>query len=110
MQAASLALAQHPVLNASVNEEATELTYHAAHNICVAMDTPQGLLVPNIKNVQSKSILQIAADLNRLQELGKAGKLGVDELSGGTFALSNIGNVGGTYTSPVLVAPQVLSL
>ena len=52
-------------------------------------------------------MLDIAKDLNRLQTLGAEGKLGVEELSGGTFALSNIGNVGGTYTNPVLVAPQV---
>ena len=106
-QAASLALLEFPVLNSSVNSDATTITYHASHNISIAMDTPQGLLVPNIKAVQSKTVLDIARDLNRLQELGKANKLGNEELSGGTFSLSNIGTVGGTYAKPVLVVPQV---
>ena len=65
----------------------------AAHNIGFAMDTPHGLLVPNIKNVETLSIFEIAQDLNRLMELGNAGKLGQDDLTGGTFTLSNIGTV-----------------
>ena len=57
------------------------------------MDTREGLLVPNIKNVQSLSVFEIASELNRLHALGLAGKLGTDDLSGGTFSLSNIGSV-----------------
>lgn len=57
------------------------------------MDTPDGLLVPNIKNVQSLSVFEIAAELNRLQASGEAGKLSAADLSGGTFTLSNIGTV-----------------
>ena len=57
------------------------------------MDTRDGLLVPNIKNVQTLSIFEIASELNRLQVLGETGKLGQDDLSGGTFSLSNIGSV-----------------
>lgn len=57
------------------------------------MDTKDGLLVPNVKNVQQLSIMQVANELNRLQQLGKAGKLSTDDLTGGTFSLSNIGAV-----------------
>ena len=57
------------------------------------MDTPEGLVVPSVKNVQSLSVMEIAAELNRLQSLGLAGKLGQADLSGVTFSLSNIGNV-----------------
>jgi 2-oxoisovalerate dehydrogenase E2 component (dihydrolipoyl transacylase) len=57
------------------------------------MDTKDGLLVPNIKNVQQLSITQIANELSRLQQLGKAGKLATNDLTGGTFSLSNIGAV-----------------
>lgn len=57
------------------------------------MDTSQGLLVPNVKNVQLLSVFDIALELNRLQALGAAGQLGTNDLSGGTFSLSNIGSV-----------------
>lgn len=57
------------------------------------MDTKQGLLVPNVKNVQNKSIFDIAMELNRLHELGLSGKLSPEDLTGGTFSLSNIGSV-----------------
>ena len=77
------------------------------HNIAIAMDTPRGLLVPNVKDVQDKSVLEIAAELNRLSALGAEGRLGEDELTGGTFTLSNIGSIGGTHMSPVIMLPQV---
>lgn len=57
------------------------------------MDTAAGLVVPNVKNVQTLSIFEVAKELNRLMELGDAGKLGPTDLSGGTFTISNIGNV-----------------
>ena len=57
------------------------------------MDSPDGLIVPNIKNVQSMSIFDVAIELSRLIELGQKGKLGTNDLSGGTFTLSNIGTV-----------------
>jgi 2-oxoisovalerate dehydrogenase E2 component (dihydrolipoyl transacylase) len=107
LKATSLALRQYPSLNATVDDECTQVTHRARHNISVAMDTPKGLLVPNIKDVQDKSIFEIAADLQRLQALGADNKLGPDELSGGTFSLSNIGVLGGTYASPVIMVPQV---
>jgi len=62
------------------------------HNIGIAMDTPGGLVVPCVKNVEEKSIFEVASDLNRLQELGAQGKLGPSELAGGTFTISNIGS------------------
>ncbi|ETV97748.1 hypothetical protein H310_09113 [Aphanomyces invadans] len=107
IKAASLALKYYPVLNSSVSECEGFITLHAHHNISVAMDTPKGLLVPNIKNVESKSILEIAEDLSRLQGLATAGKLGPNDLTGGTFSLSNIGSIGGTYMGPVIMVPQV---
>ena len=69
--------------------------------------TLQGLLVPNIKRVQDLSVFEIASELNRMHALGLAGKLGGAELNGGTFALSNIGSIGGTYAKPVILPPQV---
>ncbi|CAI5740154.1 unnamed protein product [Hyaloperonospora brassicae] len=107
IKAASLALKRYPILNSCVSESETELTLIASHNISVAMDTPTGLIVPNVKNVQMKSVIEIGEDLNRLQQLAAAGKLAPSDLSRGTFSISNIGSIGGTYTSPVLMVPQV---
>lgn len=107
IKAASLALLQHPILNSSVSGDESELIYKGYHNIGVAMDTPNGLVVPNIKNVEEKSVVEVARELNRLQELGAKGQLGAGDLGDGTFTLSNIGTIGGTYTSPIIVHPQV---
>uniref|UniRef100_A0A182W4N9 Dihydrolipoamide acetyltransferase component of pyruvate dehydrogenase complex n=1 Tax=Anopheles minimus TaxID=112268 RepID=A0A182W4N9_9DIPT len=107
LKAASNALLQHPILNSSFDEPAESVIYKAYHNISVAMQTPQGLVVPNVKNVEQKSILQIANDLNALQERGAKGALTPNDFANGTFALSNIGIIGGTYTHPVVMTPQV---
>ncbi|BFY99644.1 hypothetical protein BsWGS_02684 [Bradybaena similaris] len=107
IKAVSLSLLQYPILNSSLDTVNEQITYKASHNIGVAMDTPEGLLVPSIKNVQSLSIFDIAAELNRLQALGLAGKLGTGDLSGTTFSLSNIGAIGGTYARPVIMPPNV---
>jgi 2-oxoisovalerate dehydrogenase E2 component (dihydrolipoyl transacylase) len=72
------------------------------------MDTKIGLLVPVIKNVESKSLFEIANEITRLSNLGQDGKLSQDDLSGGSFTLSNVGVIGGTYCSPLLVVPQVI--
>uniref|UniRef100_A0A182P7W6 Dihydrolipoamide acetyltransferase component of pyruvate dehydrogenase complex n=1 Tax=Anopheles epiroticus TaxID=199890 RepID=A0A182P7W6_9DIPT len=107
LKAASNALLQHPILNSSFDEAAESVIYKSYHNISVAMQTPQGLVVPNVKHVEQKSILQIAHELNALQERGAKGALTPNDFANGTFALSNIGIIGGTYTHPVVIAPQV---
>ena len=114
IKAVSLALEDFPLLNARVemngNGDAPKLVMREKHNIGIAMDTPQGLLVPNIKNVASKSILDIASDCSRLQVLAKDAKLSVSDLTGGTITVSNIGSIGGTYVAPVLVQSEVAIL
>jgi 2-oxoisovalerate dehydrogenase E2 component (dihydrolipoyl transacylase) len=107
IKACSQALNNFPILNAHVDSKCENITYKGSHNIGLAMDTKDGLLVPNIKNVQQLSINQIANELNRLQQLGKEGKLSTDDLTGGTFSLSNIGVIGGTYAVPILLLPEV---
>ncbi|CAF4668117.1 unnamed protein product [Rotaria sp. Silwood1] len=107
IKACSQALHKYPILNAHVDSKCENITYKGSHNIGIAMDTKDGLLVPNIKNVQQLSINQISNELTRLQQLGKAGKLSTDDLTGGTFSLSNIGAIGGTYAVPVLLLPEV---
>lgn len=107
IKAASLALKQFPELNAGVSADGTEWTVKGSHNIGVAIDSPRGLIVPNIKGCQERSLFDIAHELNRLIALAQAGKLGNEDLSGGTFTFSNIGAIGGTYASPVLNLPSV---
>ena len=107
IKATSLALLQYPIMNASVNSDVTEMTYHANHNVGIAMDTSRGLLVPVLKQVQNKSILEIAYELNQLQEAAISGTITEAQLTGGTISLSNIGSIGGTYAVPVIVVPQV---
>ncbi|XP_056112536.1 lipoamide acyltransferase component of branched-chain alpha-keto acid dehydrogenase complex, mitochondrial [Rhinichthys klamathensis goyatoka] len=107
IKAASLSLLHFPILNSSLDENCTNITYKAAHNIGLAMDTNQGLLVPNVKNVQMLSVFELAVELNRLQTLGSSGQLGTVDLTGGTFTLSNIGSIGGTYAKPVILPPEV---
>lgn len=67
LKATSLALLEYPILNSTVNKEVTEMTYHSNHNIGVAMDTPKGLIVPVIKEIQNMSIVDIANQLTHLQ-------------------------------------------
>lgn len=93
IKACSIALHSYPILNAHVDEKCENITFKAAHNIGIAVDTPDGLIVPNIKNVESKSLLEIAQNLNSLQNLARSSKLTPNELSGGTFTISNIGSV-----------------
>ncbi|XP_071198718.1 lipoamide acyltransferase component of branched-chain alpha-keto acid dehydrogenase complex, mitochondrial-like [Salvelinus alpinus] len=107
IKAASLGLLRFPILNASVDEAVQNITYKASHNIGLAIDTSQGLLVPNVKNVQMLSVFEIAVELNRMQTLGTTGQLGTADLTGGTFTLSNIRSIGGTYAKPVILPPEV---
>ncbi|PTB39618.1 uncharacterized protein TrAFT101_007604 [Trichoderma asperellum] len=114
IKAVSMALYQFPILNSRVEiDPATNkpsLIMRSQHNIGVAMDTPQGLLVPVIKDVGSRNILSIASELTRLQNLAVQGKLTPNDFSGGTITVSNIGNIGGTYLSPVIVEREVAIL
>lgn len=114
IKAVSLALGDFSLLNARVDtgtgENAPKLVMREKHNIGVAMDTPQGLLVPNVKDVSARSILDIASEVSRLQALAKDGKLSVTDLTGGTITVSNVGSIGGTYVAPVLVQSEVAIL
>ncbi|MCJ1243787.1 hypothetical protein MMC30_000984 [Trapelia coarctata] len=116
IKAVSVALRDYPLLNARVDHGSDEgsasprLIMREKHNIGVAMDTPQGLLVPNIKDVASLSILDIAAQLKHLQQLAQTSKLSAKDLKGGTITVSNIGSIGGTYVSPIIVQSEVAIL
>ncbi|KAF8867289.1 lipoamide acyltransferase [Acephala macrosclerotiorum] len=114
IKAVSMTLTQYPILNARVDTDPKTskpvLVMRSQHNIGIAMDTPTGLIVPVIKNVSALNILSIASELNRLQSLASSGKLSTADLSGGTITVSNIGSIGGTYVSPVIVEREVAIL
>ncbi|KAL4955650.1 2-oxoacid dehydrogenases acyltransferase-domain-containing protein [Aspergillus filifer] len=113
VKAVSLALNDYPILNAKLdtsNGDKPQLLMRSRHNVGIAMDTPSGLIVPNVKDVGSHSILDIAEEISRLSALGKEGKLTPADLSGGTITVSNVGNIGGTYLNPVLVDSELAIL
>jgi len=108
LKATSLALKEYPMLNATVDDaECTSVTYRADHNISIAVDTPSGLIVPNIKKVQERSILGIAKELEDISYRARSNKITSNDLTGGTFSISNIGAIGGTYCQPILFVPEV---
>jgi len=107
IKAVSLALKRFPILNSSYDPVQSALIYKGAHNIGIAVDSPHGLIVPNVKNVQLKSILEIAQEMSRLIKSASEGSVSQKDITGGTFSLSNVGSIGGTYASPVLVIPEV---
>ncbi|CAH0390203.1 unnamed protein product [Bemisia tabaci] len=108
MKAMSLAILKYPIVNASLDEKCERITYKSAHNIGFAVATARGLVVPNVKNVRNLSILQIAVELARLQNLAHAGRLTPFDISGGTITISNIGSVGGIYFRPLINPPEVV--
>ncbi|KAF2131772.1 hypothetical protein P153DRAFT_336384 [Dothidotthia symphoricarpi CBS 119687] len=111
IKAVSLTLEQFPLLNAhldtTTNPAKPQITLKGSHNFGIAVDSPSGLLVPVIRNVQSHSIASLAQEISRLANLARNGKLSSADLAGATFTLSNIGSIGGTAVAPVISAPQV---
>ncbi|TGG91144.1 dihydrolipoyllysine-residue acetyltransferase [Natronospirillum operosum] len=107
IKALELAIRDFPLLNSRVNADCTELTYLADINVGMAADTPMGLLVPNIKRVQTLSLEEITAEVNRLTALARDGRLSQDDMKGGTISISNIGALGGTVATPIINKPEV---
>ncbi|MFT4624050.1 MAG: pyruvate dehydrogenase E2 component (dihydrolipoamide acetyltransferase) [Myxococcota bacterium] len=110
MKACSIVMRQFPNVNAVMDEERQELVVKGDHNFGISVDTPNGLYVAVIKNVEQKSILHIAAEMNELVERTRAGKARLDELRGGTFTLTSVGSIGGVLATPILNTPEVAIL
>ncbi|CAM4294592.1 dihydrolipoyllysine-residue acetyltransferase [Pseudoalteromonas ostreae] len=107
IKALSLAMKEFPVLNSKINDECTELSYFDDHNIGMAVDSKIGLLVPNIKQCQTKSIVDVANEVTRLTDAAREGRVSPDDLKGGTISISNIGAIGGTIATPIINKPEV---
>ncbi len=110
MKATALALAKYPMLNAHLDEAAQEIVRYAYVNLGIAMDTDQGLIVPVVKEVQAKGVLQIAHEMNELADRTRAGKVKPDDLKGSTFSITNAGNIGGILATPIINYPDVAIL
>ncbi|MCM2280398.1 MAG: 2-oxo acid dehydrogenase subunit E2 [Bdellovibrionaceae bacterium] len=98
---------EFPMFNASIDDAANEIVYKKYFNVGFAADTPNGLLVPVVKNADQKSILQVAKEITELATKARDGKLALDEMKNATFTVTNIGSVGGTYATPVINHPEV---
>jgi 2-oxoisovalerate dehydrogenase E2 component (dihydrolipoyl transacylase) len=111
MKALSEAFSRYPMLNSQLdtqtNAKKAQLVLKGSHNFGIAVDTPQGLLVPVIRDVQDHSIVSLAAEIQRISRIAKDGRLGVEDFKGATFAISNIGSIGGGIVSPIILPPMV---
>lgn len=101
------ALKQHPKLNASINEETKEVTYHGAEHLGIAVDTERGLLTPAVHNAGDLSVAGLAHKIADLAERTRANKITPDELFGATFNITNLGSQGALWDTPILQLPQV---
>ena len=106
-QATVEALKVHPVLNAVINSETQEVTYHAAEHLGIAVDTERGLMVPVIHSAGDLNIGGLARKIADLAARTRGGQVGPDELAGGTFTLTNTGSRGALFDTPIINQPQV---
>jgi pyruvate dehydrogenase E2 component (dihydrolipoamide acetyltransferase) len=106
VKTAAAALQRYPKINASIDTGRQEIVYKKYVHIGVAVDTPRGLLMPVIRDVPGKDILSIAGEIGELAEKAKQGRLSPEEMEGGSFAISNLGGIGGTSFTPIVYWPQ----
>jgi pyruvate dehydrogenase E2 component (dihydrolipoamide acetyltransferase) len=104
------AMRKFPQFNSSVDTASNEIVYKQSVHVGVAVDTERGLLVPVIRDVDQKGIAQLAAELAKVSEKARAGKLSLDEMQGGGFTITNLGGIGGTSFTPIVNWPEVAIL
>lgn len=104
------ALLQFPKFNASIDLENEEMILKHYIHIGIAVDTEKGLLLPVIRDVDKKSIIELAAEITKIAEKAREGKLSPEEMKGGNFSISNLGGIGGTNFTPIIYHPQVAIL
>ncbi|HAO94207.1 MAG: branched-chain alpha-keto acid dehydrogenase subunit E2 [Deltaproteobacteria bacterium GWB2_55_19] len=110
MKAVQHALSAHPAFNASVDEERNEIILKKYFNIGVAVMTPDGLMVSVVKNVEKKTILDLAVELQELSKKARERKITLDELKGSSFTISNYGSFGAVYATPIINYPDIAIL
>ena len=110
IKAVSLSLRQHPAVNSSIDVEKGEVVYKQYVNVGLAVDTPRGLVVPVLRDCDQMSIPQFAQAIADTAEKAKNAQYSLDDLKGGTFTISNLGAVGGAYSTPIINWPEVAIL
>lgn len=110
IKAVAMALKQHPTINASIDMEAGQIIYKDYVNVGIAVDTDNGLVVPNMRNADIQSIPALAKGLSEMAVNVRNNKFGVDDLRGGTFTISNLGSIGGAYSTPIINVPETAIL
>jgi len=104
------ALRQHPELNSSLDKTATNLVLKKYFNVGVAVDTPDGLVVPVVRDADRKGVFDLARELAEISKLAREKKLKPGDMQGGTFSISSLGGIGGTAFTPIINAPEVAIL
>ncbi|MFZ7186622.1 pyruvate dehydrogenase complex dihydrolipoyllysine-residue acetyltransferase [Avibacterium avium] len=110
MKAVAKALEAYPRFNSSLSEDAQSLILKKYINIGVAVDTPNGLVVPVFKDVNKKGIIELSRELAEISKKARAGKLTASDMQGGCFTISSLGGIGGTQFTPIVNAPEVAIL
>ncbi len=110
VKAVAKALADYPKFNTSISEDGESIIQKKYINIGVAVDTPNGLVVPVIRNVDQKGIYELCQDLAEISKKARAGKLTSSDMQGGCFTISSLGGIGGTQFTPIVNAPEVAIL
>jgi pyruvate dehydrogenase E2 component (dihydrolipoamide acetyltransferase) len=110
LKAVVSALKKHTIFNASLDEASQEIVFKEYYHIGVAVDTEQGLIVPVLRDVDKKTVLELSRELNELAEKARARKVSLQELQGGTFTISNQGGIGGAHFTPIINKPEVAIL
>ncbi len=110
MKAVVASLKKFPELNASLSEDKENLILKSYYNIGVAVDTPNGLMVPVIRDVDKKGFVELAGELGEISSRARDGALTAKDLQGGTFSISSLGGIGGSFFTPIVNAPEVAIL
>ena len=107
IKAVAIALKEIPLVNSSLDESTQEIVLHDHYNVGIAVATPGGLVVPVIRDADRKDIYTVAAEVDRIAGEAKAGRVKLDDLRGGTFTVTSIGNIGGLISTPIVNHPEV---
>jgi pyruvate dehydrogenase E2 component (dihydrolipoamide acetyltransferase) len=110
MKASIVALKEFPEVNASLGADKESLIFKSYYNIGVAVDTPDGLVVPVIRDVDRKGIMELSQELGAVSQKMRDGKIAPADIQGGTFSISSLGGIGGTGFTPIINAPEVAIL